>query len=83
MQRGHAVRGKVNIASYNRDSREDAGHVEDFRVQISQVAHDEDENGLDNTNVIGEARDETSKEAPDDADQGATDGHNKEGGETG
>lgn len=57
--------------------------MEDFCIQVSQIAHDEDEDWLDNTDVVGEARDETGQKAPDDADQRTAERHHQEGSKTG
>ena len=57
--------------------------MEDFRIQVSQVAHDEDEDGLNDADVVGETGDETGEEAPDDADQSAANCDDEEGGKAG
>lgn len=57
--------------------------MKDFSIQVSQVAHDKDEDGLDDTDVVGKASNETRKEAPNDADKCTTERNHNEGGETG
>ena len=42
--------------------------MEDFGIKVSQIAHDKNENGFDDTDVIGESRYESGGETPDDTD---------------
>lgn len=56
--------------------------MEDFSVQVSQIAHDKNENRLDDPNVVGETGNETGEEAPNNADQRATDRNHNERSET-
>ena len=55
--------------------------MEDLGVEVGQVAHDEDEDGLDDAHVVGEARDESGEEAPDDADRRAAQRHHQKVGQ--
>lgn len=57
--------------------------MEDFSVEVRQIAHDENEDRLDNSDVVREAGHESSEEAPDDADQSAANCHDEEGSKTG
>ena len=65
-----------------RSLRQNAGHVEYFSVEVGQVAHDEDEDGLDDEHVIGEPGDEAGEEAPNDANQRPAQRHHQERGES-
>ena len=57
--------------------------MEDFGIEIGQVAHDEDENGFDDEDVIGEPRNEARQKAPDDTDQGTAHGRNQKWADSG
>jgi len=63
--------------------RQNAGHVENFSVEVGQVAHDEDEDRFDDEYVVGESGDEPGEETPDDADERSTQRHYQERGEPG
>lgn len=56
--------------------------MEDFSVQVSQIAHHENEDGLDDANVVGKTGDETREEAPNDANKSTANRHHNKGGET-
>ena len=52
--------------------------MEDFCSQIGQVAHDINNEWLNDANVVCEARDEGSEEAVDHSDESATNRHQHE-----
>jgi len=60
------------------NSRQDAGHVKDFSIEIGQVAHDENEDGFNDANVIGESSYQSGEETPDDSDQSTAQRHDCE-----
>ncbi len=55
--------------------------MEDLRVEVGHVGHDEDEERLQDAGVVGEPGDEAGEVAPDDTDEGTAEGHHQEGGE--
>ncbi len=61
--------------------RHDSRKMEDFSVQVREVGHDEDEQGFEDSCVIGEPCDEADDVTPDDADDRAAAGDDDEGGE--
>lgn len=56
--------------------------MENFSIEVSQVAHDKNKDGLDDTDVIGESGNKAGQEAPNNAYQRTSKGHHKEGGKT-
>jgi hypothetical protein len=62
-------------------AREYPGQVEYLGVEVGEVGHDKDEDGLDDAGVLRETGDEAREEAPDDADDGAAEGDDEERGE--
>lgn len=56
--------------------------MEDFSIQVSQIAHNKNEDGLDDTHMVGKTSDETREEAPNDADKSTTERNHNKGGET-
>lgn len=54
--------------------------MENFRIEVSQVAHDKNKDGLDDTDMIGEAGNETGQEAPNNAYERTSERDHKEGG---
>ena len=63
-------------------SRQNARHVEDFSIQVSQIAHNKNEDGLDDTHLVGKTSEETREEAQNDADECTTERNHNKGGET-
>jgi len=59
-------------------SRQYPAHVEDLRVQVRQVRHDEYEDRLDHAHLMGEPGDEAGGEAPDYTYDRAADRHYQE-----
>lgn len=55
--------------------------MKNLGVEISQVRHDEYEDGLDHANLMGESRNETGGEAPYHPYYRPTDRHDEEGGQ--
>ena len=53
--------------------------MEDLGVEVAEVGHDEDEDGLDDAHLVREAGNQPRGEAPDDADDRAADRHHEEG----
>lgn len=67
--------GGVGTGCY---SRHDAGEVEELSRQVSHVAVEEDEEGLDDTDMGGEAGGEGCNDPVDDADEDTAQGHHEE-----
>ena len=64
------------------NSRQDAGHVEDFGIQIRQVTHDKNKKRFNDANVIGESSYESSDETPNNSDYCTTNGYDGKGSKT-
>ena len=56
---------------------QNARHVEYFSIEVGQVAHDENKDGLDDAHVIREPSHKPSQEAPNDADERPTQRHHQ------
>lgn len=52
--------------------------MEDLSIEVGQVRHDEDEDGLYDSDLVCVPSDEACKEAPQDANDSATKRHHKE-----
>ena len=46
--------------------------MEDFSSKVRKVTHDENEDGFNDANVIGESSYESGGKTPDDSDQSST-----------
>lgn len=53
--------------------------MEDLCVEVGEVGHDEDEDGLYDPDLVGVAGDHARGEPPDDPDDRPTHGHHDEG----
>lgn len=58
--------------------RQDAGHVEDLCVQVGEVGHHKNKNGLDHPDLVGEASDKSREKTPHYPYHSSANGHHKE-----
>lgn len=58
--------------------RQNAGHMEDFCVEVGQVGHYEYEDGLDDSHLVGVTRDQTRQQPPEDANKGSAESYDEE-----
>lgn len=56
--------------------------MKNFGIEVGQVCHHKDEDRLDDPNLVRETGDETGGEAPNDADDSASNRHHNEGRKT-